>query len=161
MFEEQILDKNLHNRKAFSSGVKELDEYIQHFAAQQSKKGIAVVRVLIDISKQNTILGYYSLSAAQINVAKFDERTVQNLPHYPVPCFRMGRLATDLAWRNLGIGKLLIGCAVSQCLKAKKHVGAYALIVDAKSIQAQQFYQYYGFIACIDDPKTLYLPLGI
>ncbi|MER2470945.1 hypothetical protein [Photorhabdus laumondii] len=39
MFEEQFLDPNYHQRKAFTSGVNELDDYLQRFAAQQSKNG--------------------------------------------------------------------------------------------------------------------------
>ena len=65
MLEEQLLDPNRHDRQAFTSGVAELDQYLQRFAVQQSKKGITVVRVLVDTDTPRTILGYYSLSAAQ------------------------------------------------------------------------------------------------
>jgi GNAT superfamily N-acetyltransferase len=105
-------------------------------------------------------LGYYSLSAAQIDVDQLDERARQKLPRYPVPCFRMGRLATHAAHRGRGLGKVLIGCAVERCLEARKQVAAYALLVDAKSDAAKAFYEHYGFIACRDAPMTLYLPLG-
>lgn len=36
VIEEQVLDPNKHDRKTFTSRVIELDEYLQHFAAQQS-----------------------------------------------------------------------------------------------------------------------------
>ncbi len=48
MLKEQLLDPHRHDRQAFTSGIAELDEYLHRFAIQQSKKGIAVVRVLID-----------------------------------------------------------------------------------------------------------------
>jgi hypothetical protein len=48
VFEEQLLDPSRHDRQAFTSGVAELDTYLQRFAVQQSKKGISVVRVLVD-----------------------------------------------------------------------------------------------------------------
>lgn len=160
MLEEQILDPAVHDRSAFTCGVAELDEYLQRFAVQQSKKGVAVVRVLIDTDAPGTILGYYSLSAAQIDAASLDERTQRKLPRYPVPCFRMGRLAAHSAHRGRGLGKLLIGCAVERCLEARKQVAAYALVVDAKNAQAKAFYEHYGFTACRDHPMTLYLSLG-
>ena len=75
MLEEQFLDPNHHDRQAFTSGVGELDEYLRRFAVQQSKKGIAVVRVLVDTDSPGAILGYYSLSAAQIDAVQLDERT--------------------------------------------------------------------------------------
>jgi len=95
-----LLDPELHDRKAFTSGVAELDDYLQRFAVQQSKKGIAVVRVLIDTNMPTNILGYYSLSAAQVEAVQMDERTQRTLPRYPVPCFRLGRLATHSAVRG-------------------------------------------------------------
>lgn len=155
-----MLDPRRHNRQGFTSGVAELDEYLHRFAVQQSKKGIAVVRVLIDAQMPETILGYYSLSAAQIDSAQMDQRTQQKLPRYPVPCFRLGRLAAHSAHLGRGLGRLLIGCAVERCLQAKKYVAAYALVVDAKGENARSFYEHYGFTSCRDNPMTLYLSLG-
>lgn len=160
MLEEQLLDPQHHDRQSFTSGVAELDEYLHRFAVQQSKKGISVVRVLIDTDMPKTILGYYSLSAAQIDAVQMDERTQQKLPRYPVPCFRLGRLAVHSAHHGHGLGKLLMGCAVERCLEAKKHVAAYALVVDAKGEDDKSFYKHYGFIPCRENPMTLYLSLG-
>ena len=161
MLEEQLLDARGHNRQAFTSGVDALDEHLWRFAAQQSKKGLAVVRVLVDTDAPCTILGYYSLSATQIDAAQFDPSIQQKLPRYPVPCFRMGRLATHIKHRALGLGRLLIGCAIERCLEARQTVGAYALVVDAKGDVAKRFYEHYGFVACRNNPMTLYLPLGV
>ncbi len=160
MLEEQLLDPGRHDRQAFTSGVRELDEYLQRFAIQQSKRGVTVVRVLVDTDRPGTLLGYYSLSAAQVDAIQLDARTQQRLPRYPVPCFRLGRLAVDAAYHGRGLGRLLIGCAVERCLEARKHVAAYALIVDAKGESAKAFYEHYGFTPCRDNPMTLYLSLG-
>lgn len=160
MVEEQFLDPNQHDRHAFTSGVGELDEYLQRYAVQQSKKGVAVVRVLVDTDAPSIILGYYSLSAAQIDVSKLDQSSQKKLPRYPVPCFRMGRLAAHSAHQGCGLGRILVGCAVERCLEAKKHVAAYALLVDAKGDKAKNFYEHYDFISCSDNPMTLFLPLG-
>lgn len=160
VLEEQLLDPRRHDRQAFTSGVQALDEYLQHFAVQQSKKGIAVVRVVVDTATPRTILGYYSLSAAQVDTVALDERTQQKLPRYPVPCFRLGRLAAHSAHHGRGLGRLLIGCAVERCLAARQHVAAYALVVDAKGASAKAFYEHYGFTPCRDNPMTLYLALG-
>jgi GNAT superfamily N-acetyltransferase len=160
VLEEQLLDPGKHDRHAFTSGVIALDDFLRRFAAQQSKKGIAVVRVLIDTDASRTILGYYSLGAAEIDVGQMDERTRHKLPRYPVPCFRMGRLAAHSGHHGTGLGRLLIGLAVDRCLQAKKHIAAYALLVNAKDDKAKTFYEHYGFTACRDSPLTLYLPLG-
>ena len=160
MLEEQVFDVQRHDRAAFRCGVPALDEFLQRFAAQQRRKGVSTVFVLVDDAAPGAILGYYTLSAAQVDVATLGDADRKKLPRYPVPCFRMGRLACRDDRRGEGLGRLLIGCAVQRCLLARAQVAAYALIVDAKDEVARKFYLRYGFKACIDAPMTLYLPLG-
>lgn len=160
MLEEQPLDPRLHDRDRFACGVQALDEYIRRFADQQRSRGIASVYVLVDSDHPALILGYYTLSAAQVEGARLAEAERRKLPRYPVPCFRMGRLACRTDQQGKGLGKLILGLAVSRCLAARKQVGAYALVVDAKDEAAKAFYLKYGFTAQIDSPMSLYLPLG-
>jgi GNAT superfamily N-acetyltransferase len=160
VLEEQLLDSVLHDRQAFTCGIPELDEFLLRFAVQQSKKSVTVVRVLVDSDQPRSILAYYSLSAAQIDTLEFDESTRKKLPRYPVPCFRIGRLAVHTAHHGRGLGRLLLGCAVDRCLEARRLVAAYAMVVDAKDEKAKAFYEHYGFTACQDKPLKLYLPLG-
>lgn len=155
-----MLATSLHDRAGFRCGVPELDDYIQRFAAQQVVRGVSAVYVLIDSEQPSQILGFYTLSAAQVDVMQIAESDRKKLPRYPVPCFRMGRLACSVTHRGQGVGKLLIGCAVDRCLHARKQVAAFALLVDAKGESAKAFYQHYGFTPCADSPLTLYLPLG-
>ena len=159
MLEEQALDPALHNRAGFVSGVAELDDYLHRFAVQHSRKGVSTIYVLVDTDQPGLILGYYTLSAAQVDVVQLSDLDRSKLPRYPVPCFRMGRLACRTDQQGKGLGKLLMGCAVDRCLQARKQVAAYALIVDAKNAQAKTFYKHYGFTCCTDSPMTLYLPL--
>jgi predicted GNAT family N-acyltransferase len=161
VLEEQVLDVKCHDRPLFKSGVTQLDEYLKRFASQQSRKNIATVRVLVNTDNPHIILGYYSLSAAQLEGSQMGDATHKQLPRYPVPCFRLGRLATHINHRNLGLGRILMACAVERCLEAKKHVASYALIADAKDLNAKGFYEHYGFTACRDKPMTLYLALGL
>jgi ribosomal protein S18 acetylase RimI-like enzyme len=42
---------------------------------------------------------------------------------------------------------------------ARSEIAAYALMVDAKDEAAVAFYRHHGFIALLDSPRTLFLPL--
>lgn len=106
------------------------------------------------------ILAYYTLSAAQADALPLTEQERRRLPRYPIPCFRMGRFAVRVDGRGQGLCKTLLGCAVDRCLRARREVGAYALIVDAKNDAARAFYEHFGFTAFADRPFSLYLPLG-
>ena len=133
MLEEQAFDPERHDRAGFRCGVTELDEYLRRFANQHRRKGFGTVFVLVDTAAPRLILGYYTLGAAQVDAAALSEADGKKLPRYPVPCFRMGRLACRADRQGQGLGKLLVACAVDRCLQARKQVAAYALIVDARS----------------------------
>lgn len=160
VLEERSLDPSVHDRKAFDCGTPELNDYLQRHADQHRRKGISTTFVLTDSRAPETILGYYSLSAAQVDAAQLGEAVRKKLPRYPVPCFRMGRLAIAEGQQGKGIGKLLLGSAIARCLRARKDIAAYALIVDAKNETAKAFYERFGFVAFLNAPLILYLPLG-
>ena len=160
MLEELPLDPERHDREEFRCGVPALDEYLHRYASQHRRKGVSNVYVLVDAATPREILGYYTLSAAQVDAASLGNADRRRLPRYPVPCFRMGRLACRAERRGEGLGRLLVACAVERCLKAREQVAAFALIVDAKDRGAKSFYERYGFTPCADAPMTLYLPLG-
>jgi predicted GNAT family N-acyltransferase len=160
VLEEQVFDVRVHDRAAFHCGVPALDDYLHKYAAQQNSKGISTVFVIVDDAVPSKILGFYTLSAAQIDVQELSDTERKKMPRYPVPCFRLGRLARDIESRKAGLGEVLIGCAVDRCLHARSLVGAYTLLVDAKDEKAKSFYVRYGFIPCVDTSMTLYLPLG-
>lgn len=63
--------------------------YLQRFAAQQSARGVSAVCVLVDSEQPSRILGFYSLSAAQVDVLHISESDREKLPRYPVACFRI------------------------------------------------------------------------
>ena len=160
MLEERTLDVDVHDRHGFDCGVPELNDYLKRLAEQHRRKGVSTPFVLVDTDAPSRILGYYCLSAAQVDAAELREGDRKKLPRYPVPCFRLGRLAIRKDLLGQGIGKLLLACAVDRCLKARSDVAAYALIVDAKDENARQFYEHYGFTAFAGEPMTLYLGLG-
>lgn len=160
MLEERRLDPAIHDCAGFECGVPALNDYLAKFATQHRRRGISQTYVLVDPAAPSVVLGYYTLSAAQIDVTQLSDADGKRLPRHPIPCFRMGRLACRKDQQGHGLGRLLIGCAVERCLKAREEVASYALIVDAKDDTAKAFYEHYGFMPCVDQPHTLYLPLG-
>jgi GNAT superfamily N-acetyltransferase len=160
VLEERVLDPAAHDRQGFDCGVPALNEYLHRYAEQHRRKGVSAAYVLVDSAAVSTVLGYYTLSAAEVDVARLADVDRKRLPRYPVPCFRMGRLACRVDRQGRGLGKLLVGCAVDRCLKAREQVAAYALIVDAKDDVARRFHLHFGFRRLTDRDLTLYLPLG-
>lgn len=154
------LDPRIHDRAAFRCGEPTLDAYLQRQATQHQRDGISTPHVLIDIAAPTAILGYYSLSAAQVLLDDLQESDRQRLPRYPIPAVRMGRLAVDARQRGRGYGERLIGDAVARCLRLRADLGVRVLLVDALNDRIVEFYEAYGFRRTRSGALSLYLPLG-
>ena len=155
-----LLDGRRHDRAGFSCGVAALDDYLRQRAGQHQRDGIATTHVLIDAARPERILGYCSLSAAQLCLHDLREQDRKRLPAYPVPAMRMGRLAIAASEQGKGHGRLLLGHAVNLALSVRQSMGVRVLLVDAKDAQAAAFYEGYGFRKTSDEALTLYLPIA-
>lgn len=149
-----------HDRDSFSCGEPSLDAYLRQQAAQHHRDGISTTHVLVDDADPARILGYYSLSAAQLLLTDLQESDRKRLPNYPVPAIRIGRLAVSAGEQGKGHGEYLLANAVMLCRMLREQLGVRVLLVDALNEKAASFYRAYGFRETADQAHTLYLPLG-
>jgi GNAT superfamily N-acetyltransferase len=154
----ELLDPKRHDRAGFVCGEPTLDAYLREQAAQHHRDGIATTHVLVDAKAPARVLGYYTLSAAQLLLIDLLEADRRRLPRYPVPAVRMGRLA--VATEQGRHGDLLLAHAVARCLGLREQLDVRVLLVDALHEKAAEFYRIYGFRQANDQARTLYLPLG-
>lgn len=160
MLSVEVLNAKKHQRAKFTCGEATLDRYIREQATQHHRDGVATTHVLIDDDHPGVIIGYYSLSAAQLLLEDLEEVDRKRLPKYPVPAIRMGRLAVALDEQKKGYGDYLVGHAVAKCLALRESLGVRVLIVDALNDSAARFYQAYGFRSTGTDARAFYLSLG-
>jgi len=155
-----VLDGRRHGRDEFTCGVAALDDYLRQRAGQHQRDGIATTHVLIDDVQPARILGYCSLSAAQLYLHELQEKDRKRLPTYPVPAMRVGRLAVSGPEKGKGYGQLLLGHAVNVALTVRQSMGVRVLVVDAKDEQVVVFYEGFGFRRTANAALTLYLSVG-
>lgn len=147
-----------HDRAAFSCGAAPLDRYLQTQASQDMKRNLAAVFVLTPDGK--TIAGYYTLSAYSVSLDKIPEEITRKLTKMPeIPTILIGRLARSSAFRSQGLGEILLTDALKRSLANSKQVASWAVIVDAKNVNASNFYKRYGFIEIPSAPNRLFLPM--
>jgi GNAT superfamily N-acetyltransferase len=146
-----------HDRAAFACGAPDLDVYLKHRAGQDVRRRIARVFVC---TEGGSVVGFYTLSALSIDLRALPESHAHRLPRHPVPAALIGRLAVDRHAQGRGLGKLLLADAIQRTLAVSEQVAVYAMVVDAKDDNACRFYQSYGFLALVDQPMRLFLPLG-
>jgi ribosomal protein S18 acetylase RimI-like enzyme len=147
-----------HDRKAFNSGVAELDEYLRERAGQDMRRRVAAVFVMVPDDAPTRIAGYYSLSSASIALDELPDEIVKKLPRYPVvPAVLIGTLARDAGFP--GVGKLLLLDALARSLRHTDEVASAVVLVDAKNERARDFYWRYGFTELTGIPHRMFLPM--
>jgi GNAT superfamily N-acetyltransferase len=147
-----------HNRAAFSCGVEPLDRYFQTQVTQDIRRYITNCFVAVS-TETGDVAAYYTMASASIPTPDLPAEEIKRLPRYPtMPAVRIGRLAVDIKYRNLGLGRILIMDATAKTLNAAP--ASYALLVDAKDDKAESFYQKHGFHNLTGMPCVLFLPLA-
>lgn len=143
--------------KNFSCGEPVLDEYLKRYAKDHQKIGIGRTFVLL---QDNEVLGYYTLSAAQMHLEDLPESHRKKLPRYPIPASRLGRLVITQSSQNQGIGAYLLSDVINRILQVDASIAIHSLIVNARNIKAKSFYLKYGFIPLNEKALTLFLPIS-
>jgi GNAT superfamily N-acetyltransferase len=124
--------------------------------SQDEKRRVASCFIAVEIATAK-VAGYYTLSAASVDLSDIPPAVAKKLPRYPaVPTIRLGRLAIATASRGQGLGAALLWDAMERA--AHVEIGAFALLVDAKDEVAARFYAHHGFTAFADRPLLLFRP---
>jgi GNAT superfamily N-acetyltransferase len=146
-----------HRRDGFDCGDAMLNEFLLRQAGQQQRRGFGKTYVAV-AEDGATVTGFVTVSAGQIATPSLPAQP--KLPRYPAPVLRIGRLAVDARHQGKGIGQDLLAFALRLAVEFSQRVGLYAVVVDAKHDEAKAYYLKLGFIACVDSPLCLYLPVA-
>lgn len=146
-----------HRREGFDCGDTALNDFLLRQAGQQQRRGFG--KTYMSVAEDGvTVTGFVTVSAGQVATTALPARL--KLPRYPAPMLRIGRLAVDERYQGRGIAQDLLAFVLRLAVGFSRRVGLYAVIVDAKHDKAKAFYVRLGFIACVDNPLCLYLPIA-
>jgi GNAT superfamily N-acetyltransferase len=146
-----------HRREGFDCGEAALNDFLLRQAGQQQRRAFGKTYVAV-AEDGVTVTGFVTVSAGQVATTALPAQL--KLPRYPAPILRIGRLAVDGRYQGRGIAQDLLAFALRLAVEFSQRVGLYAVIVDAKHDKARAFYVKLGFIACVDNPLCLYLPVA-
>ncbi len=142
--------------KKFECGNKNLNEYLVKYARQNEHKQISRTFLLLD---NLTVVGYFTLATADLDIESFGPEEKKKLPNYPIPCIRIARLAVDIKYQSKGHGKYLLKEIIKKVISISSVVGVFALIVDSKN-ESIEFYEHFGFKSLETKDNTLALPIA-
>lgn len=153
------IEDNRVIRDNFDCEVSELNEFLVKYAKQNHKKNIAKTWVAIPADGERHVLGYYSISMADLEKESLPNSFTQGLPRYPIPVMRIGKLAVSQSMQGKGLGEYLLIDAFAKAIRLSTDIGVFGVIVDAINDSAKLFYLKYGFIPLIDRQYSLFIPL--
>ena len=145
-----------HNRKGFDCGIVELNDFLEKYALQNQKKGLAHTYVA---TRGINVVAYYSLAYGSVSPDESPIKVRKGLGKYPIPVILLARLAVDRSEQGQGIGKALLKDALLRTLQAADIAGLRAMLVHAKNDSAKAFYQKYGFEPSPIDEFHLFLTI--
>ena len=132
------------DKDGFDCGNKALNIWLKRFALQNDAADFAKTFVVLEKS-ENRIVAFYSLATGSIEHEDATGRIKKGLSRNPIPVMILARLAVDLKYQGIGLGKGLLKDAILRTLKASEHWGIRAILVHAKDAKAGEFYEKYGF----------------
>lgn len=151
----KVLEKK-HNRKGFSCGVVELDNYIKQYVSQDLKRKLAVCYVLED--EDANVIAYYTLSSSSVDLNDIPDDIKSSLKYAEIPVVIIGRLAVHVDYQGNKLGQILLVDALKRIIEISALVGNHAVIVDPINEATKNFYSKFGFIQ-LKDSKRMFLPL--
>lgn len=157
--EEPIHKK--HNRKGFDCGQEDLNAFFAQHARKAHEAGASKTYAAVDDRDGTTVLGFYTLSPAQVDFHRVPAAARPGGGRYPVGGFRLGRLAVAKEWQGQGLGGQLLIAAARRCIRASAEMGGTALMIDAKNEAVAGWYKLYGAVPLNDEPLCLLLPYSL
>jgi len=152
-------------KSGFRCGQRALDDFLSRHALANDRQGIGKTYVLRAAPGQGdgpSVLGFYTLSMADVESDAVGALVEGSLPRYPMPVALLGRLAVHRDMRGKGLGARLLRDALARVASVADQIGCLGVIVDAKDEPAERFYQKYGFANLTTGPwpRRLFLSLA-
>ena len=151
-----------HDRKGFDCGQADLNDFLMRYARQAHDGGASKTYVALNSADGKTILGFYTLSPAQVDFENVPaEARPAGAGHHAIGGFRLGRLAVSKSCQGMGLGGELLVAAARRCILVSAQVGGTMLFIDAKDERAANWYKSYGAIKIPKTPLSLVLPYSV
>jgi GNAT superfamily N-acetyltransferase len=139
------------DRDSFDCGRESLNAWFSRRAWVNQINNVSRVTVLTDAAI-NLIVGYFTLSAAQIERSFLPKPQQRNRPD-AVPAILLGQLAVGKNYQAQGHAADLLLHAFRRVLVASESIGCMALITHPVDDSARSFYAKWGFQELVFDPR--------
>ena len=138
-------------RGDFDCGRESLNAWFRRHAWHNQTSNISRTSIIRE-AKTKRIVGYVSLSAAQIEREFLAKAERRNRPD-PIPATLLGQLAVAKAYQGQGHARSLLRFALAAALRASREVGSFGVITHPLDDTLRAFYGRWGFEDVPFDPR--------
>ncbi len=138
-------------RGHFDCGRDSLNGWFLRHAWHNHASGVSRVSVVCD-GATKLIVGYVSLSAAQIEREFLAKRDRRNKPE-ALPATLLGQLAVHRPYQGKGHAHSLLLFALTTALRASREIGSFGVLTHPLDEGVRQFYRRWGFEDVPLDPR--------
>lgn len=130
-----------HHLDDFDCGIDPLNRWLRQSSRIAAASGTAATYVLC---RRERVVGYYALAMSAVKHEQAPSRLRRGMPD-PVPVVLLARLALDRSEHGHSLGGHLLVDALSRSVRGGREFGARAVVVDAISDDAANFYRHFDF----------------
>lgn len=134
----------------FDCGRAALNQWFRRHAWRNQQLGGSRTTLVCD-PVTSGVVGYVSLSAAQIERAWLPKAPQRNRPD-PMPAILLGQLAVDLQWQGRGVARSLMFYALATAVRMSKEVGCFCVLTHPLDDDVRALYGSFGFEDLPFDP---------
>lgn len=139
------------DRERFDCGRESMNQWFRRHAWANHAAGISRINVVCDRTS-GSIIGYVTLSAAQIERASLPKSRQRNKPD-PLPATLLGQLAVHKDHQGQGIARSLLLFALRTALRASRDIASWGVILHPLDDRLREFYARHGFEDLPFDPR--------
>ncbi|MBO1928454.1 GNAT family N-acetyltransferase [Thiomicrorhabdus sp. 6S2-11] len=145
-----------HDTNEFNCGKPVLDNWLKNQALKnQTNRGS---RTFV-ITSGNRVVGYYALASGAVERTQVASNIARNMPN-PIPVVILARLAIDINFKGLSLGKGLLKDSLLRSLNVANEIGVKAVLVHALDKEARTFYERFGFQPMPEQDNTLMISIS-
>jgi len=139
------------DRSNFDCGRESLNQWFRRHAWQNQEANVSRTSIVCD-SATGEIVGYVTLSAAQIQRAHLPKSAQRNRPD-PIPAILLGQLAIDRRNQGQGFARSLLQFALMTAVRLSKDIGCFGVLTHPLDDDVRAFYQRFCFEPLPFDPR--------
>ncbi|WP_158969897.1 GNAT family N-acetyltransferase [Chachezhania sediminis] len=160
-------DPSRHDRKAFSCGVEQVDNYFQKTANKLAKADN--VRLYVMVAADGAVIGFYALNAHAVDYGELPAKYARTRPaHGSIPAAYISMIGRDQKFRGGSYGGDLLVDALRRISAAADAIGVAVVMLDVldcgdpeRVARRKALYESYGFQSLPSNPLRMFMPVSV